>query len=121
MTSRRAPENEVAGPHGQHYGGGMPISVSVRTYTGETLATCTHPAIADLCQRAESLALPMLGYVDPYDDTWFNKSQMRLLVPELRALIDISSVSEAEAAAEVLALAEQLERKPHCYLIFVGD
>ncbi|MDH6122925.1 hypothetical protein [Kitasatospora sp. GAS204B] len=99
----------------------MPISVSVRTYTGETLATCTHPAIGDLCQQAESLALPLLGYVDAYDDTWFNKSQMRLLVPELRALIDSASAPEAEAAAEVLALAEQLEHKPHRYLIFVGD
>ena len=66
----------------------MPISVNVRTYTGETLAACTHPAIGDLCRRAETLALPMLGYVDPYDDTWFNKSQMRLLVPELEALIN---------------------------------
>jgi hypothetical protein len=99
----------------------MPISVSVRTYAGETLATCTHPAINSLCRRAEALALPMLGYVDPYDDTWFNKSQMRLLVPELNALIDSTPAPEAEAAAEVLTLAELLERKPHRYLVFVGD
>ena len=50
----------------------MPISVHVRTSTGETVTTCTHAAISSLCRRAESLALPMLGYVDPYDDTWFN-------------------------------------------------
>ncbi|WP_280665950.1 MULTISPECIES: hypothetical protein [unclassified Kitasatospora] len=99
----------------------MPISVSVRTFTGETLATCTHPAINALCRRAEALALPMLGYVDPYDDTWFNKSQMRLLVPELKALLDNAPVAEAEAAAEVLALADELEHKPHRYIIFVGD
>ncbi|MFD8321472.1 hypothetical protein [Kitasatospora purpeofusca] len=99
----------------------MPISVNVRTYTGETLAACTHPAIGGLCRRAAALALPMLGHVDPYDDTWFNKSQMRLLVPELRALIDSTSAPETEAAAEVLALAEQLELKPHRYLVFVGD
>ncbi|MFJ4792596.1 hypothetical protein [Kitasatospora purpeofusca] len=101
----------------------MPISVNVRTYSGETLAACTHPAIGGLCRRAATLALPMLGHVDPYDDTWFNKSQMRLLVPELRELIDSTSAPEAEteAAAEVLALAEQLELKPHRYLVFVGD
>lgn len=99
----------------------MPISVSVRTYTGETLAICTHPAIGDLCRRAGALTLPMLGYVDPHDDTWFNKSQMRLLVPELEALVGSASAPEAEAAAEVLTLAEQLERKPHRYLVFVGD
>ncbi|WP_326708049.1 hypothetical protein OG758_00415 [Streptomyces sp. NBC_01474] len=85
------------------------------------MATSTHPAIGDLCRRAETLGLPMLGYVDPYDDTWFNKSQMRLVVPELEALMNSASAPEAEAAAEVLALAEQLEPKPHRYLIFVGD
>lgn len=63
----------------------------------------------------------MLGYVDPYDDTWFNKSQMRLVIPELKALIDSTSAAEAEAATEVLVIAELLERKPHRYLIFVGD
>jgi hypothetical protein len=99
----------------------MPISVRVQTYTEETLATCTHPAIGDLCRRAETLALPMLGYVDPYDDTWFNKSQMRLLVPELETLIASTSALEVEAATEVLALTEQLDRKPHRYLIFNGD
>ncbi|MFI1583664.1 hypothetical protein [Embleya sp. NPDC020630] len=101
----------------------MPISVNVRTYTGQTPAVCTHPAINDLCRRAETLALPMLGCVDPYDDTWFNKSQMRFLVPELKTLIDSTSATEAEieAATEVLALTEQLEHKPHRYLIFSGD
>ncbi|MFF0836637.1 MULTISPECIES: hypothetical protein [unclassified Streptomyces] len=95
--------------------------MNVRTYTGETLAACTHPAIDDLCRRAETLALPMLGHVDPYDDTWFNRSQMRLLIPELKTLINSASALEADATAEVLVLAEQLERKPHRYLIFVGD
>ena len=99
----------------------MPISVKVRTNTGKTLATSTHPAIGSLCRRAGTLALPMLGYIDPYDDTSFNKSQMRLLVPELKALIDSASAPESDAAVEVLALAELLERRPHCYLNFVGD
>jgi hypothetical protein len=123
VTHRRTPETTSLSGRGQHYGGEMPISANVRTYTGETLAACTHPAIGDLCRRAATLALPMLGYVDPYDDTWFNKSQMRLLVPELEALMNSASApeAEAEAAAAVLALAEQLEHKPHRYLIFVGD
>ncbi|WP_380282511.1 hypothetical protein [Kitasatospora purpeofusca] len=99
----------------------MPISVNVRTYIGEILAVCTHPALGDLCRQAETFAMPLLGYVDPYDDTWFNRSQMRLLAPELRVLIDSAPAPEAEAAAEVLALADQLERKPHRYLVFVGD
>ncbi|MEY6565634.1 hypothetical protein ACWEJQ_01015 [Streptomyces albidoflavus] len=99
----------------------MPISVDVRAYTGETLAACTHRAIGELCRRAATLAFPMLGHVDPYDDTWFNTSQMRVVVPELEALMNSASPPEAEAAAEVLALAEELRHKPHRYLVFVGD
>lgn len=99
----------------------MPISVRVQTYTGETLAICTHPAVDALCRRAESLALPMLGYVDRYDDTLFNRSQMRLLVPELKSLLDSGSAAEAEAVTQLLALTELLEHKPHRFLMFVGD
>ncbi|GGV45355.1 hypothetical protein GCM10010495_73610 [Kitasatospora herbaricolor] len=99
----------------------MPIGLNVRTSSGETLTACTHPALGDLCRRAATLALPMLCHVDPYDDTWFDKSQMRLLAPELEALIDSASAPEAEAAAEVLDLAEQLEHEPHRYLILIGQ
>jgi hypothetical protein len=35
--------------------------------------------------------------------------------------VDNAPVAEAEAAAEVLALTEELEHNPHRYLIFVGD
>ncbi|MFJ4061636.1 hypothetical protein [Streptomyces albogriseolus] len=42
-----------------------------------------HPSIADLCRRAASQNLPMLGYVDPCDGTVFNRSQLAVLTPEL--------------------------------------
>ncbi|MFE4263755.1 hypothetical protein [Streptomyces sp. NPDC056883] len=75
----------------------MGISVQVRTFTGVVEATCVHPSIADLCRRTASQNLPLLGYVDPYDDTVFNRSQLRVLIPELRALADSSVTEEAEA------------------------
>jgi hypothetical protein len=64
----------------------MGISVQIQAYGGAIEATCTHPAIGALCQRASRLGLPMIGYVDPYDDTVFNRSQMCLVVPELHRL-----------------------------------
>lgn len=99
----------------------MGMSVRVQEYTGGTVAVSTHPGIGALCQRAAVLALPMLGYVDPYDDTWFNRSQMRLVIPELRSLLESASGVEAEAAHELVELAVQLDLKPHRYLIFNGD
>lgn len=99
----------------------MGISARVQTYTGDTVVVSTKPAIDALCRRAAELAMPMLGYVAPYDDTWFNTSQMRLVVPELHALLDDAPAAEAEAANELLAMATHLQRKPHHYLIFNGD
>uniref|UniRef100_A0AAU3IGF0 Uncharacterized protein n=1 Tax=Streptomyces sp. NBC_01393 TaxID=2903851 RepID=A0AAU3IGF0_9ACTN len=99
----------------------MGISVEVRTYMGAVEATCVHPAIAALCRRAASQNLPLLGCVDPYDDTVFNRLQLKGLVPELRALADGSNADEAEAVHEILALTAQVERKAHRYLVFNGD
>ncbi|MGY0489457.1 hypothetical protein [Streptomyces sp. WG-D5] len=99
----------------------MGISVQVRTFTGAVEATYMHPSIADLCRRAASQNLPMLGYVDPCDDTVFNRSQLRVLIPELRALANGSAAEEAEAVHEILALTAQIERKAHRYLVFNGD
>ncbi len=99
----------------------MGISARVQTYTGDIVVVSTNPAIDALCRRAAALAMPMLGHVDPHDDTWFNKSQMRLVVPELNALLEAAPAAEAEAANELLTLAAHLERKPHRYLIFNGD
>jgi len=33
--------------------------------------------------------MPMIGSVDPYDDTRFNQMQMRLVIPELRRLAEV--------------------------------
>ncbi|MFE9500888.1 hypothetical protein [Streptomyces collinus] len=99
----------------------MGISVQVRTFTGTVEATCVHPSIADLCRRAARQNLPMLGHVDPCDDTVFNRLQLRVLIPELRSLTNGSAVDEAEAVQEILALTAQVERKAHRYLVFNGD
>ncbi|MFD8222421.1 hypothetical protein ACFV2U_54600 [Streptomyces sp. NPDC059697] len=99
----------------------MGISVQVRTFTNAVEATCVHPAIAALCAQAASQSLPLLGCVDPYDDTVFNRSQLKVLIPELQGLAEVSAAEEAEAAHAILALAAQIERKAHRYLVFNGD
>lgn len=53
----------------------------------------------------------LLGCIDPYDDTVFNRSQLKVLIPELRALTEGSAAEEAEAVYEILALTAQVERK----------
>ncbi|WP_236246145.1 hypothetical protein [Streptomyces sp. CC210A] len=63
----------------------------------------------------------MPGYVDPFADTVFNRSQFRVLIPELRSLDGGSAAEEAEAVHELLALPAQVERKTHRCLVFNGD
>jgi hypothetical protein len=90
----------------------MGISVRVRTYTGTVEGTCAHHALDALCERATSRSFPMLGCVDPHDDTAFNRAQLRLVVPELQALAEDSPKAEAEAAQEILALTALLTASP---------
>ncbi|MFJ4910663.1 hypothetical protein ACIQCR_34860 [Streptomyces sp. NPDC093249] len=96
------------------------MSVIIRSYTGTIEATCCHPALDALCEQAAQAGLPGIGNVDKYDDTVFNRSQMRLVIPELTQL-SLSTTPVAEAAEEVLALARTIERKNHRYLVFNGD
>ena len=63
--------------------------------------------------------MPMLGCVDEYDDTYFNRSQMRLLVPELEELAGSSPPAEAAMATQLLNLAKTVAI--HDQMIFVGD
>ena len=65
--------------------------------------------------------LPLLGFVDPHDDTVFNRSQLKVLVTELQVLVDGSNADEAEAVHEILDLTAQVERKAHRHLVFNGD
>lgn len=63
----------------------------------------------------------MLGNVDPYDDTRFNQMQMRLVIPELNRLAEIAPDTAADAARELLPIAELVSAKAHRYLDFIGD
>ncbi|KAB2347282.1 hypothetical protein [Actinomadura rudentiformis] len=99
----------------------MGMSVQIRTYTGSLEGTCVHPAIWALCQSAERAGLPLLGHVDRYDNTTFNRLQMKPVLAELDQIAADASPDEREAVREIVALIQQCERKPHRYLVFNGD
>ncbi|GAB2698213.1 hypothetical protein GCM10027194_35030 [Thalassiella azotivora] len=99
----------------------MPISVKVWTLPDSDLARCLHPDLNRLVEFAKSLNLPMLGNVDPCDDTRFNSMQLRLVVHELRTLVDSAPEGAADAARALLALTELVDERPHRYLVFLGD
>lgn len=99
----------------------MPLSILVRTYTGEVLATSVHPAIGAVCESARKRGLVMLGYVDKYDDTVFNRTQVTHIREELVQLREHCAADETEALAELTKLIDMVAERPHRYLLFNGD
>lgn len=99
----------------------MPMSVLIRSYSGEILGRSIHRSLGQVCRSARDRALPMLGDVDPYDDTVFNRSQIPRLLSEVEVLQLSAGASQGEAISELVELANYVLRKPHRYLVFSGD
>jgi hypothetical protein len=99
----------------------MPISAQVWTLPDEKLAYCTHSSIGEIIRAARKMDMPMLGNVDQYDDTRFNRMQMKLVSSELLMLASTQSGDGLDAVEELLALVELVKERPHRYLVFVGD
>lgn len=100
-----------------------PVALSARAWTlpDETLVRSTHSGLNELIEFAQAAGIPMIGNVDPYDDTRFNQMQMRIVIPELRRLSEVAPDAAADAARELLSIAELVSAKAHRYLEFIGD
>ncbi len=99
----------------------MALSARAWTLPDKILVRSTHSGLNELIEFAQAADLPMMGNVDPYDDTRFNQMQMRLVIPELRRLAEVAPDAAADAARELLPIAELVSAKAHRYLEFIGD
>jgi hypothetical protein len=99
----------------------MALSARAWTLPDEILVSCIHPGLNELIEFARAAGMPMIGSVDPYDDTRFNQMQMRLVIPELRRFTEVAPDHAADAARELLPIAELVSAKAHRYLDFIGD
>jgi hypothetical protein len=99
----------------------MSLSVKVWTFPDEILASCVHPDIKRLVEFARAAGLQFLGNVDPYDETRFNRMQVEIIMPELKFVLDSTSGGVADAARELISMGDLVDRKPHRYLVFIGD
>lgn len=101
----------------------MPLTVILETEGGKKLDELipTDWTLNRLLPTADT-SFPMLGFVDEYADTVFNRNQMRLFLPELDRLIaQKHSEAESELLLRLRALADRCNSHPHLYLRFVGD
>jgi hypothetical protein len=97
------------------------MSVLVKTFTGDRLASSQNVNLNKLIRSARRSDLPLLGDVDHYDTTVFNQSQMPRLQRELEWLLPRVELDEQGAISALLELAVLVGDKPHRYLVFNGD
>jgi hypothetical protein len=95
------------------------INVRVINNLGEIRGEAAGIEVNRLCERASAAGMPGLGYVDEYDDTVFNLSQMRLVIPELERLAESAPPNEAHMVEQLLSLAGMVSI--HDQMIFIGD
>jgi hypothetical protein len=99
--------------------------VSVRDEKGARLAESGRPtgSTNPLAKAADATAFPMLGSIDPYGNTIFNRIQMMRLAEEVRRLIRAAEFTPDERSflEEILEFCAMGTAKYHRYLWFVGD
>ena|SRR5215216_5178421 len=101
----------------------MAISVVLKNRAGEVLARMPRPYIP-LVSWADRTEYPILGHVDLYGNTIYNRGQMETLVAELdrrRRLFGEADESARAIADWLQEVCAEGVRKPHRYLWFVGD
>jgi hypothetical protein len=99
----------------------VPISVLVRTFTGTVLQSVTAPLVKEMCDLAREIDLPLLGGVDPYDNTVFNSLQVVRVRSELE-ILRLNDSGKFEAVIEgIISLIDLVQQKSHRYLLFSGD
>ncbi|WP_433270957.1 hypothetical protein ACQPZF_11205 [Actinosynnema sp. CS-041913] len=97
------------------------ISVVLKDGAGTVLIRMDRPYLP-LVGRTDRDQYPMLGHVDPYGNTIFNRGQMATLVAELERVSKAGPQGERSAVAkELVAICVEGQRKPHRFLWFIGD
>jgi hypothetical protein len=101
----------------------MGMSVVLKNRTGEVLVRLPRPYVP-LVSWTERAEYPILGYVDPYGNTIYNRGQMETLMEELvrirQASLELSEDTRASIDG-LLELSAKGVQKPHRYLWFIGD
>ena len=101
----------------------MGISVVLKDLAGEVLMRLACPYIP-VVSWADRTEYPILGHVDPYGNTIYNRGQMETLMTELERVRRKSHAADVDAKAAIEGLREVCAegiKKPHRYLWFLGD
>jgi hypothetical protein len=101
----------------------MPLKVVLQTLQGKRLDEAIPPrgALNRLLPSHDDVSFPLLRFVDPYGNTFFNGNQMYGLLTEWDALEQKAGDDESEFMKKVRAMGETCKKTPHTFLRFIGD
>jgi hypothetical protein len=101
----------------------MPLKIAVQTIDGKKLEEFAPPnAELNRLLPIGNPAFPLLRYIDPYGNTFFNGFQMDGLLQELDHIVANATTSEdSEFLSRVRGMAERCKTTPHLFLRFIGD
>ena len=101
----------------------MGFAIALQDERGERLEVTTDPKnhlhrLLRPYQGSDSV----LGEIDWYGDTVFNRLQMSKFLPAWKELLEqVQTQEEKKIVEEIRALAERCESDVHLYLKFIGD
>lgn len=100
----------------------MGLKVVLKTETGTELKSLPR-YFGELITFSERIDFPLLGHIDPYGDTIFNRLQMESISLELKQLLDAGPDSDEKRSfiESLIAICAEGLRRPHRYLWFSGD
>ncbi len=102
----------------------MPIWVVLQNIGGTSRLDSAGDAEGGLnrCLPIDDSSFPLLQYIDPYGNTFFNPNQMPELIEELERLMSSpSNQASRELLEKVRSLAIRCQGARHLYLRFVGN
>ena len=102
----------------------MGLNIEVQDEFGGTRSAVSDSKflLPDLLPEFGDAVYPMLGCIDPYGDTTFNRPQMALFLSEWIAVSSkAKTADEKEIVSSVESMARQVRDNVHLYLKFIGD
>ena len=96
------------------------IDFRVLAFDRETVTKGKRGIAVDMIWGTDAACFPMLGHVLPYEDTRFNRSQVRALLGDLDRLPSDHPLP-ADIRTDLRALCEMVLANVHHQLWFYGD
>jgi hypothetical protein len=101
----------------------VPLWVVLQTLDGKRLDEAAPAgAVLNRVLPFGNSSFPLLGFIDPYGNTIFAGTQMRVFLPEWDALLQgLVNEPDLQFLRRVRAMAERCKSEPHIFLRFIGD